>query len=224
MNGFFPRGLRMGQRKACMGRWLRVRAGAAAAILFSVLSSARAAPEDFLSTVGILLDARITGPDVRQEIPGARDTVIVAARRTPSGLAMALSSKEWEAAALDWPQVLAAATARATRLEQSMTIQWHRDSRKVYQYAMIESSDPFISSVIYSPSFLERFRQFLGDEVLVAIPDRFSVFVFPRFGSALDEFGPGLVRRHKEAMFKVSLEVFLVDGKSTPRAIGKMGD
>lgn len=222
MNGFFPLEQRMGQRKGCGGFRIRSRwrlFGLCAGLMFC---QARG-EDDQISALGILLEPKFTSPAVFQEIPGAQETVAVPARQTLSG-AVTLSAREWQAAGLEWPRVLAAATERATRLEKSMAIQWERDSRKVVQYGFIESKDPFISSVIYSPGFLQHFREHLGNEVLVVVPDRFSVYVFPRFGKTLDEFGPSLVRRYEEAVFKVSLEVFLIGPGNSPRALGKIAN
>lgn len=222
MNGFFPLEQRTGQRKGCGG----FRSGSGLRILGVVaglvLCQARG-EEGQTSALGILLEPKFTSPSVFQEIPGAQETVAVPARQTGSG-AITLSAREWKEEGLEWTRILAGATERAIRLEKSMVIQWERDSRKVYQYAVIESKDPFISSVIYSPGFLEHFRENLGSEVLVVVPDRFSIYVFPRFGKALDEFGPSLVRRYEDAVFKVSLEVFLIGTGKGPRALGKIAN
>lgn len=186
------------------------------------LFASAGAGESLLPSIGLLLEPKFTDPARCLEIPGAQETVLVAARSTPSG-AFPLSAKEWDAASLTWEEVRAAAWARAGRLQESMVIQWKRDARKVYHYAWIESNDPFLSSVIFSPGFANRFREFLGNEVLVVVPDRFTLFIFPRYGRTLEEQGPGLVRRYEEALFKVSLEVFLLTGDKEPRVIGKMG-
>ena len=193
------------------------------AALIAVLRITAMAGESPLSSYGLYLAPKSESPAVSREIPGAKATVLTVAREASSG-PKPVSAREWDAAGLQWPDVLAAGIARAKSLEQSMTIRWQRDSRKVYQYAVIESADPFISSVVFSPGFINHFKAFLGKEVLVVIPDRLTLFVFSRFDKVLDQVGPELVRRYEAAPNKVSLEVFLLAGGKGPQAIGKLGN
>jgi len=216
VNRFLSPSHETGQRKT-----FRIRLLLLPGLLLGSLAHASDAATDPLEAIGVLLEPRFAAPDIHHEIRGARETVLIPARRTAYGID-SFTEERWGREGLDWPEVLSAGMKRANELEEAMEIDWFRDDRRVIQYARVRSEDPFLSSVIFSPGFLDHFREKLGHQVLVVVPDRSSLFVFPRFGPFLDEFGPALVRRYREAVFKVSLEVFLIS-EDGPRAVGRIG-
>jgi hypothetical protein len=75
--------------------------------------------------------------------------------------------------------------------------------------------------VILGRKFLETFRKTLGTEVVVVIPDRYAVYVFPKIGGDYAGYADALIERHEDAVYPVSLEVFEVTGKGV-RAIGTL--
>ena len=77
-----------------------------------------------------------------------------------------------------------------------------------------------VASVFISPEFRKRFEDPLGKELYVAVPDRFNVFVFPKFSDSIEKIAPKMTYLYKEALYPVSREVFEISAEGI-RVIGK---
>ncbi len=169
---------------------------------------------------GVIVEPKYAAGNLYHPIDGARETVLRPARAGEFGPDF-FTESEWKTQKLDWPAFLTAAKQRADRLCKDMEIRWARDSRGVILYGEIRSDDPFISSVIFAGSFIDRFRKNLGKELLVAIPERDRLFVFPRHGNKLQDLSPSIAERYRQTGIPVSLELFMVDAEGC-RVVGKI--
>lgn len=192
-------------------------------ILLLLLSPLRVSAEE--GELGMYLEPAHFAPDIFHQVKGAKKTVLVPARHTRYGVDT-FTEKEWKEEGMDLPTVQQQALHLASKLNETAEVEWVRDDRKVVEYAIINSDHPFISSIIFPQKdgkneFVQRFRKILGDEVLVVIPERYTIYVFPRYGPTLQEFGPSLAEIYRVSDLKGSLEIFLVQ-ENTCEVVGEI--
>ncbi len=180
------------------------------------------AENDPKNELGVLLEPSFAAPKIFHPVEGAKSTVLVPARNGKYGVDT-FTEAEWNAEKLGWPEVLPQALKLADKLAKSAEPTWVRDEREVILYGMIRSEHPFISSVIFSRAFHAKLKAMLGAEFLALVPERDTVFVFPKYGGQLDFYASGIAERHRKAPIKVSLEIFEVsaDGCKVVGAIGE---
>jgi len=171
--------------------------------------------------IGLVLERSLFAPDIFQGIEGAKVTVLVPGRRTSAGV-NTFTDEEWAAEKLEWPEVMTGAMEIADQVVASLKVEWERDENGVILFGEVRSEDPFLGSAMFSKRFLEKFRAALGPELLVVVPEQARMYLFPRFGGKLDDFGASLAQAYQESALKVSLEVFLVDERGC-RVIGVLG-
>jgi hypothetical protein len=83
-----------------------------------------------------------------------------------------------------------------------------RDRHGVIVAIRIEDPDPALSSILLTPGLPERFAEFLGKDCLVSVPNRQTVFLFPRLGSNLEQFSVPLRGIYHNSVWPVSTELF----------------
>lgn len=130
---------------------------------------------------------------------------------------MAAGAKEF--AAVTSEAVMESARALASQRLAQMKPEYFRTKKKVLQHAVLESSDPLTATVVFAPEFLPMFADTLGPKLLVAIPDRHTVIVFPRLASDYRDYAGPIIARHKDATHPGSLELFEVS-EAGLRAVG----
>jgi hypothetical protein len=77
--------------------------------------------------------------------------------------------------------------------------------------------------MVLDPGFLKKFKDIFGTTILVAIPDRFTVFVFPSLASEYKDYSPLVIHAYHDSAYPVSLEVFEISASGI-RAIGIFED
>jgi hypothetical protein len=94
-----------------------------------------------------------------------------------------------------------------------------RDEKGVISFVVLNSEDPPAAAAVLAPDFIERFRDSLGPDLLVAIPNRHRVYVFPKLASRFQHAADLIIRDYETSAWPVSKEVFEIhDG--VLRAIG----
>jgi hypothetical protein len=83
-----------------------------------------------------------------------------------------------------------------------------RDRHGVIVAIRIENQDPAFSSVLLTPGFTERFENLLGKDCLVCVPNRQTVFLFPRLGGNMEQFSIPLRGIYHNSVWPVSIELF----------------
>jgi hypothetical protein len=83
-----------------------------------------------------------------------------------------------------------------------------RDQHGVILAVRIEAHDPAFSSVLLTPGFAERFANLLGKDCLVCVPNRDTVFLFPRLGENIEQFFIPLRSMYHNSVWPVSTELF----------------
>lgn len=170
--------------------------------------------------IGIIFGGAFEALDITGPIEGAKSTKMAAQYEWSFGV-RPFTKKTWEERGLQWetfyPIAREVADAVATKLEPRLV----RDHRGIVLYAIIADEDPFLTSALLSPKLHERFKESLGDRILVVLLERNRIYLFPATGGTLEEFGPSLVEQYRQAQFPVSLEIFLLD-RDGFRVVGEL--
>jgi hypothetical protein len=190
------------------------------ALLLLAFSAPRAVAQQDQKAWHVLIEPAFMHPDVSFPIPFAKRTVLVPGYLS-GGDPQSFSKKDWDATGLTWDAFRARAAQNAT--EKKFTVQLVRDRNKVAQYAEINSEDPLTATMVLAPAFLKKFADIFGPTILVAIPNRFTVYVFPRLASEYQQYSPLVMGAYHDSAYPVSLEVFEISPGGM-RAIGVFED
>ena len=116
--------------------------------------------------------------------------------------------KEFETTGLDQASIAANGLADADLAQVKQ--RFVRNRKNVIVYAELRADRPIIGSAVLARKFAERFRDTLGEALLVAVPNRFTAFVFPALGNEYQQYAPMIIEAYRASPFPVSLEVFNV--------------
>ena len=190
------------------------------AFVLAVFCAVRAGAQQDQGAWHVLIEPDFMHPEVSFSISGARHTVLVPGYLS-DGDPRYFSKKDWNALGVTWDAFRARAARNAT--EKKFHAELIRDRHKVVQYAAITSEDPLTATMVLSPDFLKKFQDIFGAAVLVAIPNRFTVYVFPRLASEYKDYSDLVIHDYHASAYPVSLEVFEVSATGI-RAIGVFED
>lgn len=94
-----------------------------------------------------------------------------------------------------------------------------RGRKNVIEYALLKSENLDVAATVLAPGFLAIFKDTLGSEVILAIPNRNTVYVFPKLASTYLDYAPLVAEGYHESLHPVSLEVFELDATGL-KAVG----
>jgi hypothetical protein len=168
----------------------------------------------------VLIEPSFMDPQVAFPIAGAQHTLLVPGYMS-DGDPQYFLKKDWDALGLTWDSFRTRAAQNST--EKKFHVELIRDLHQVVQYAAITSDDPLTATMILSPDFLKKFKGIFGPTLLVALPNRFTVYIFPGLASEYKEYSPLIIRAYQASAYPVSLEVFEISAAGI-RAIGAFED
>jgi hypothetical protein len=174
-----------------------------------------------VKTWRILIEPTFMQPEVSFPISGARTTVLVPGYLGEDGEPQYIGKKDWDALKLTWEAFCAQATANRT--ERKIRCALARDANKVVQYATISSDDPLTATLVLAPDFLKRFQDVFGSSVLVAMPNRYTVYVFPGEGADYTNYSRMILGQYHDSSHPVSREIFNISTAGI-KAIGMFED
>jgi hypothetical protein len=151
------------------------------------------------------------GPAVSRSIPGAKATVLALGRETSVGGVRYYTVGEFEAMNVGWAGFQRKAAATADRVFAALKPEVTKDAKGFTRFAVLRGKSQLTASSVLAPKFYETFRATMGDDLVVLIPDRFTVYVFPRPMGEYKEWGRKIIESYAEASYPVSLEVFLLN-------------
>ena len=163
-----------------------------------------------------LIEPKFMRPEVSFPISGAERTVLVPGYFSENEVHY-FSQKDWQALGLDWPAFQTKAAENATN--KTVKVELVRDRQKVIQYAALTSESPLTATAVLSPDFLKKFADVFGAKLLVAVPNRFTVFVFPALASNYKDYAPMILEAYHATAYPVSVEIFELSTAGL-RAIG----
>ena len=170
-------------------------------------------------TALLLIEPRTMRPEVSVLVPGARETVFSAAYQSALGARAFTRDAFREAYPEGWKAFFSEAKKAAAEHLKSLEPKLVRDKNKVIQYALLQSDHILTPTVVLAPQFAEMFAETLGNQLLIAIPDRSTVVVFPKLAGGIESHYAGLNDLFADAIFPVSEEFFELT-KDGIRAVG----
>ena len=177
-----------------------------------VATVARSAGDE---TWHLLIEPTFMHYEATWPIDRAERTVLVPARYV-NGEVLPLKSDDILTLGATRDKILASAPKAASEVLATLTPRFIRDEKNVIQCAVLESASPLTASAVLAPEFASLFRETLGPDVLVAIPNRFRIFVFPRGTPAFQHFSEIVIAEYDSSSYPVSKELFtLRKGKLT---------
>lgn len=157
-------------------------------------------------------------PDFAEPVEGSKSTVL-----TPGlvrdGEVKYLTKAQFERLGLDLASVRRVARAAASAEAVKLKPEFVRDRRGVIRYAVVTSDSPATAGAVLAPEFAARFADTLGPDLLVAIPNRYRVYVFPALAGDFADAAELVVRDYELSGYPVSKEVFRLT-KDGLRAVG----
>jgi len=140
-------------------------------------------------------------------ISNAKTTVLVPARLVDGEIRPLLRSEVLELN-VNQKKILASAPAAASAVLATLKPRYVRDSNKVIQYAVVESDSPLTASSVLAAEFAGLFAKTLGPELIVAIPNRFRIFIFPKATFASLNISDLIFSEYHATAWPVTREVF----------------
>jgi len=119
----------------------------------------------------------------------------------------------------DWGGFLQQTRERAILQLATLNPLLVRDRHQVIQMAVITTEDPATASCILAPGFLQRFSALFGPELIVAIPARNKIYVFPKLANRIADAREMIRDDYLISPMPVSTELFELSKKGI-RAIG----
>ena len=166
----------------------------------------------------VLIEPKFMKPPVTYEIPKSQRAVLVPAL-LKDGEPVYMSQKEFKALGVDWKAFLDAARANATEELKKLTPEYTRNRKKVIEFATLTSDSELTAGTVLSPEFLKMFQDTIGDKVIVVIPNRYTVYVFPVLASRYQDYTPMVAEAYHATSRPVSMEAYELSDKGL-RTIG----
>lgn len=152
------------------------------------------------------------------QIPDAKTTEFAAGFREGDELIYFLEP-QFRSLKSDWNKFIAQARVNADLDFKGVGLEYVRDRKKVIEYAVLRCEQPVMASAVLASKFLDQFKDTLGEKVLIAVPNRYTAYVFPQLASDYREYAPMVLKAYRATAYPVSVEVFEV-GVNSFRAIG----
>lgn len=151
------------------------------------------------------------GPAVSKLLKGAKMTALVPGRETRVGGVRYYTAAEFEALGFGWEGFTRRAEATASRMLATLKPEVTKDAKGFVTSAVVRGKSHLTAGVVLSPKFYEMFRATMGDDLVLLIPDRFTVYVYPRPMGGYKTMGPKILEDYAEATYPVSYEVLLLN-------------
>lgn len=172
-----------------------------------------------LSTWRVLLEPTYMLSPLTWKIPGAKKTVLVPIKETPTGTEH-LDRTTFLKLGTTQSEFFNQAAQSASAVLKTLKPQWIRDESGVIIFAILESDNQLAATTVIAPEFTELFKDNIGDDLLIAIPHRDLVYIFSRQDPEYQRRGNEIIDAYKDAIYPVSTEAFILkDGRL--QAIGE---
>ena len=167
-----------------------------------------------------LPEPRFMGHEVSFPLAGARDTVLAPVRLGEGGVEFATIAA-WTAAALNEETVRKVTARFASEWLRHTKVEFVRNRKNVIEYAALRSDKLPVCVTVFAPEFRKQFEDVFGPNVMLVIPNRQTVFIFPGVAGDIPEYAPMILEAWRSAAPKVSLEVFELSARGL-RATGRI--
>src|SRR5437879_5111630 len=131
-------------------------------------------------------------PKVSFDVPKAERTILVPGY-VADGEVVYFTREQFDALEMEWSEFFEKARANASAQLDKLKPEFFRNKKKVIEYAELKSDSPLTATVVFAPEFLKRFEDIFGSKILVAIPNRYTVYVFPKLASTYQRHAPTII-------------------------------
>ena len=167
-----------------------------------------------------LPEPRFMGHEVSFPLSGAKDTVLAPARLGESGAEFPTVAV-WQAAGLNEETVRKVTARIASEWLRHVKVEFVRDRKNVVEFGVLRSEKFPVCVTVFAPEFRKQFEDVFGPKVMVVIPNRQTVFVFPGVAVDFAEYAPMILEAWRSPAPKVSIEVFELGDRGL-RATGRI--
>jgi hypothetical protein len=133
---------------------------------------------------------------------------VAAGRVGEGGELSAFSSAEWGGQKADWKKFWKEALHNAAEDFKQVEIRFHRDANRVIRYAEVQSRQGRMAAVVLAPEFARHFVDTMGESFLIAVPNRYQCFVFPKLAWDVSRYAPLVQEAYRATAYPVSTELF----------------
>ncbi len=158
-------------------------------------------------------------PDFPIPIAGTKETVLTPALSSGADIEI-LGKAESDRLRLDRNSIRRIARASASATLATLEPRYVRDKKGIAVFAVLASESPLTASAVLAPDFIDKFSGTLGPDLLVAIPNRYRVYVYPALASRFQETAALVLHDYEISGYPVSKEVFRVTPDGL-QAVGK---
>jgi hypothetical protein len=204
--------------QANSGRPLNVGCSKILAALFLLALTCAAIAEEPAEPWRVILEPKSMHREIAWDIPGAQRTVLAPVVVNGDEYLFP-SQKIWDRFQVDPAEIRRRGAITAAADLATLKPRYERNSKQVIQYAELTSDRPIVASAVLAPKFLDRFRDTLGDKVLLVVPNRFTAYVFPALASNYQDYYPMVDEAYHATAWPISIEVFEVAPEGM-RAVG----
>ena len=160
----------------------------------------------------LVLGGAFEKPPVKRFLPGARKTILFPALLGRHGTIVPIGKgKRWE-------HLVSDSLERAALIMSTTDPLLVRDSRGVLQMAILNSDSPLLATGVLTKGFLNRFSAQFGPELIVAVPARNKVYVFPKLANRLPDASREIRDDYLISPMPVSTEFFELSKKGLKAA------
>lgn len=178
---------------------------------FLLLAQAFALADD--SAWHLLIEPTFQRNEVSWPVANSKVTVLVPARFYADEL-HPMTQAEARQLRVTQEAVVAVTPAEASKVLATLKPEYVRGENKVIDYAVLQSTNPLTASAVLAPDFAEKFAETLGPDILIAIPNRYRIYVFPKLSQNYKGLADVVVAEYESSPCPVSKEVFqLRNGK-----------
>lgn len=187
-------------------------------VLVFLGASHRLHGSDKKETPALLLGGYFERPPIHRFLPGSKRTLLFPASVSRYSEVTPMESDAGRSQE-SWDLFLKESREETSLLMATLNPLMVRDAHQVIQAAVMSSDDPRLASCILNPGFLRRFSAIFGPELIVAIPSRTKIYVFPKLANRLAEMIQAIHDDYLISPQPVSTELFELSKKGM-RAIG----
>lgn len=167
----------------------------------------RMPPEAVAQDLRMLIEPQYMRPEITRKIPGS-DRTIIAPAIYENGELKYLTRADRVRYNISLTRLEEVARKKAAEELAKLKPVYVKDDEGVIHYAILDSESPFVASTVLCPEFGELFADTLGPDLLVAIPCRFRVYVFPTLPGAYEAMTDYVLGDFHASTYPVSPELF----------------
>jgi len=160
----------------------------------------------------LLFGGAFEKPPIHRYLQDSKKTVVFPAYISAEGGVTPLDERS-RMGPSDWDVLLREERRSAALQTATLDPSLIRDRQGVVQAAVISTESPVTASCILSPGFLRQFSSVFGPEVILAIPARNKIYVFPKLANRIPEMTVNIRDDYLISPMPVSTELFELSKK-----------